>query len=187
MKWSIHPFLVYWELFLTIYRIIFPQPPLNPRWRRYWIQNEHRILVRALPQRIVCHQSSSVFNWVSKAIRDCLVFALIRSVIGRAKLRHHRNQSNQELKSILIWSLAFSRASSRLPLFTLSSHRLMMMFWLVVVITENYDWIVLSGFACALLWRPPELSLLFVSWEYVPLFWLAIEITSAWFLQHYIK
>ena len=44
------------------------------------------------------------------------------------KLRHHRNQSNQELKSILIWSLAFSRASIRLPLFTLSSHRLMMMF-----------------------------------------------------------
>ena len=85
-------------------------------------------------------------------------------MIGRAKLRHHRNQSNQELKSILIWSLAFSRASSRLPLFTLSSHRLMMMFWLVAVITENYDWIVLSGFACTLLWRPPELSLLFVSY-----------------------
>ena len=50
MKWSIHPFLVYWELFLTMYRIIFPQPPLNPRWRRYWIQNEHRILVRDSPR-----------------------------------------------------------------------------------------------------------------------------------------
>ena len=48
--WSIHPFLVYWELFLTMYRIIFPQPPLNPRWRRYWIQNEHRILVRDRPR-----------------------------------------------------------------------------------------------------------------------------------------
>ena len=33
-----------------MYHIIFPQPPLNPRWRRYWIQNELRILVRDNPR-----------------------------------------------------------------------------------------------------------------------------------------
>ena len=57
----------------------------------------------------------AIFNWVSKVILDCFGFALLCSVIGPENLCHNLNQSNTKLKPISIRSLAFSRASSRLP------------------------------------------------------------------------
>ena len=62
-----------------------------------------------------------------EVILDCL--ALLRSVIGLEKSRHHNNRSNTKLEPISTcnWSLAFSRVSSRLPFFTLSFYWLMMM------------------------------------------------------------
>ena len=41
-------------------------------------------------------------------------FALLRYVIGAENSRHFLDQSDLKLKSIAIWSPAFSRASSRL-------------------------------------------------------------------------
>ena len=52
----------------------------------------------------------AIFNCVSKVIRDCIGFALLRSVIGLKKSRHPLNQSDAKVKPILTWSLAFSRA-----------------------------------------------------------------------------
>ena len=62
-----------------------------------------------------------------EVILDCL--ALLHSVIGLEKSRHHNNWSNTKLEPISTcnWSLAFSRVSSRLPVFTLSFYWLMMM------------------------------------------------------------
>ena len=52
----------------------------------------------------------AIFNRVSKVIRDCIGFALLRSVIGLENLRQPLNQSDTKLKPIATWSLAFSRA-----------------------------------------------------------------------------
>ena len=58
------------------------------------------------------------------ALRECIGFALLRSVIGQENSRHHSelNQSDAKLKPIVSWSLAFSRASGRLHVLTSSSH-----------------------------------------------------------------
>ena len=42
-----------------------------------------------------------IFNWVSKVIRNCFVFALLRYVIGPENSRHFLNQSEAKLKPIL--------------------------------------------------------------------------------------
>lgn len=47
--------------------------------------------------------------------------ALLRSVIGLNISRHSPNQSDAKIKPIATWSLAFSRASSRVLVLTLSS------------------------------------------------------------------
>ena len=39
-----------------------------------------------------------MFNGVSRVIRDCMDFALLRSVIGPENLRHSLNQSDGKLK-----------------------------------------------------------------------------------------
>ena len=66
---------------------------------------------------------------MSKVIRDCNGFALLRSVIGLENSHHPLNQSDAKLKPIANWLLAFSRASGQLHVFTLSSH------WLLVILT----------------------------------------------------
>ena len=50
------------------------------------------------------------FSIVSKVIRDCIGFALLRSVIGLENSLHPLNQSDAKLKQIATWSLAFSRS-----------------------------------------------------------------------------
>ena len=55
----------------------------------------------------------AIFSWVLKVIRDCIGFALLRSVIGLENSRHPLNQSNAKQKPIASWSLAFSRACMR--------------------------------------------------------------------------
>ena len=47
------------------------------------------------------------FSIVSKIIRDCNGFALLRSTIGLENSRHSFNQSHTELKAILTWFPAF--------------------------------------------------------------------------------
>ena len=47
-------------------------------------------------------------------------FALLHSVIGLENSRHPLSQSDAKLKPIMTWSLAFSRASGRLHVFTLT-------------------------------------------------------------------
>ena len=42
--------------------------------------------------------------------RDCIGFALLRSVIGLENSSHVLNQSDAKIKPIATWSLAFSRA-----------------------------------------------------------------------------
>ena len=75
----------------------------------------------------------AIFNWVSKVIRDCIGFALLRSVIGLENSRHPLKQSDAKVKPIATWSLAFSRAWDRLRVFTLSSHWFVMIFILVLI------------------------------------------------------
>ena len=69
------------------------------------------------------------FSTVSKVIRDCIGFALLRSVIGQENSRHPLNQSDAKLKAMVTWSLAFSRALGRFRVFTLSPY------WLLVMLT----------------------------------------------------
>ena len=45
----------------------------------------------------------AILNWVSKVIRDCIDFALLRSVIGLENSRHALNQSDAKLKPISTW------------------------------------------------------------------------------------
>ena len=70
---------------------------------------------------------------MSKVIRDCIGFALLRSVISLENSRHPLSQSDAKLKPILTWSLAFSRASSRLHVPTLSSDWFLMIFSFVLI------------------------------------------------------
>ena len=71
----------------------------------------------------------AVFNWVSKVIRHCFGFALLRSMIGLKNSRHLLNQSDANPKPIATWSHAFSRAWRRLRAFASSSH------WFIVLFT----------------------------------------------------
>ena len=70
---------------------------------------------------------------MSKVIRDCIGFALLRSVIGIEISRHTVSQSDSKLKPIVTWSLAFSRASGRLHVFALSSYWLLVIFTFVLI------------------------------------------------------
>ena len=59
---------------------------------------------------------------MSKVIKDCIGFALLRSVVALEISLHFFNQSDAKLKPIATWSLAFSRACRHLLVFALSSH-----------------------------------------------------------------
>ena len=75
---------------------------------------------------------------MSKVIRDFIGFDSLRSVIGLENSRHLLNQSDSKLKPIVTWSLAVSRASGSLHVFTLISHWFLVilhLFLLAVVIT----------------------------------------------------
>ena len=64
-------------------------------------------------------RACEVFSLVAKVIWIALV--LLRSVIGLPNSRHYLSQLNARLKPAPTCSLVFSRASSRLPVSTLSS------------------------------------------------------------------
>lgn len=78
-----------------------------------------------------------VFDWVLKMILDCFRLALLRPVIVGKNSRRHLNRSNAKIRLIQTCSLAFSRASSWLPLFSFSSHWLIMM--LTLILSGNCD------------------------------------------------
>ena len=101
-------------------------------------------------QYAVSHRA--IFNWVSKVIRDCIGYALLRSVIGLEISRHPLNQSDAKVKPIATWSLAFSRAWDRLPLFILSSHWSPSEIFLCSVLIGRYDYF---GFGFTTLNRKP--------------------------------
>ena len=82
-----------------------------------------------------------IFNSVSKVIRDCIDFALLRSVIGPENSRHSRNQSDAKTKTDLVTFVfprfrQFCRLYFEFPLarkgIFLSSHWLLWLlrFWL---------------------------------------------------------
>ena len=64
----------------------------------------------------------AVFNWLSKVIKVCISFSLLRSVIGPESSRNSLNQSYAKQKPISTWSPAFSRALGSFHCFTLSPH-----------------------------------------------------------------
>ena len=64
----------------------------------------------------------AVFNWLSKVIKVCISFSLLRSVIGPENSRNSLNQSYANKKPISTWSPAFSRALGSFHCFTLSPH-----------------------------------------------------------------
>ena len=60
-------------------------------------------------------------KWVSKVIRRCFVFALLRSVIGLENWRHSLNQSDAKLKQTRVDRGRFPRLR-QFACFTCSSH-----------------------------------------------------------------
>ena len=54
----------------------------------------------------VRREFGAVFNWVSKLIRNCFAFPLIRSVIGWKNSRRLLNQSDAKPNPIATWSHA---------------------------------------------------------------------------------
>ena len=60
-------------------------------------------------------------KWVSKVIRRCFVFALLRSVIGLKNWRHSLNQSDAKLKQTRVDRGRFPRLR-QFACFTCSSH-----------------------------------------------------------------
>ena len=88
-----------------------------------------------LPSLQLLHRD--VFNWVSKVIRNCFGFHLLRSVIVWKNPRHLLNQSDAKLKPIATWSHAFSCAWRSLRVSASSSHWFVLLFtflWLAIVI-----------------------------------------------------
>ena len=81
---------------------------------------------------------------MSKVIRDCIDFSLLCSVIGLENSRHPLNQSDAKEKPISTWSLAFSCASGRLQVFTLSSYWLLLIFIFVLIGRSDYFGLTLS-------------------------------------------
>ena len=70
--------------------------------------------------RLIHWNKLAAFSWASKVIRDFFGFALPRS---------RASQPIKWLKPTPSWSLAFSRASSRFLVFSLSSH------WLIMILS----------------------------------------------------
>ena len=73
---------------------------------------------------------------MSKLIRDCIGFALLRSVIGLEISRHLRNQSDAKLNQSRLGYTRFPAlvaGSSRLRAFTLSSHWLLLILLLLLI------------------------------------------------------
>ncbi len=64
--------------------------------------------------------AGAVFTWVSKVIRVCIGFALLRFVIGLKPSRHFLSQSEVKPKPIMTRSRTFSRASCQLLVFASS-------------------------------------------------------------------
>ena len=93
--------------------------------------SQPRFLLKSL-QYCAFYSIEQFFNRMSKVIRDCIGFALLRSVIGLENSRH-LDQSDARLKPIASRSLAFSRAWGRLHVFTLSSHWLLVIFSFVPI------------------------------------------------------
>ena len=96
-------------------------------------------------------------NWVSKVIRNCFDFALLRSVMGLKNSRHLHvlNQSNIKPKPIATWSHAFSHARRRLRLFASSFHSFgslccLRLLWLAILIAlaikNQLLWLGFYGF-----------------------------------------
>ena len=87
---------------------------------------DHWIVFRSIPSCTISHNGLrninhswrvwAIFNWVSKVIRVCFAFALLRPVIGWQNSRHFPIQ--WETKPIrMVYSHAFSRAWRRLHVY----------------------------------------------------------------------
>ena len=82
-------------------------PEKNPRRKPIasWTQATRGQRESNPPLRYLCS-----LDRVSQVVRDCIGFALLRSVIGSENSRHSLDQSDAKLKPITTWSPAFPRA-----------------------------------------------------------------------------
>ena len=76
----------------------------------------------------------AIFNRVSRIIRNCFGFALLRYMIGLKRSCYLLNQSDTKQKPIATWSHAFSHAWRRLRVFASSSHWFIVLFASLVTI-----------------------------------------------------
>ena len=127
-------------LSLVYHLLIFYESPGARKFisqsQSFWHETEKLPAELGIPIRIyflTLTYFRAIFNWVSKVIRDCIGFALLRSVIGLENSRHPLNQSDAKLKPIATWSLAFSRAWDRLGVFTLIYHWFVVIFVFVLI------------------------------------------------------
>lgn len=75
---------------------------------------------------------------MSKVLRDCIGFALLRFGIGPENAPHSLDQSDTKLNPIKTLLPAFSRALGGLLVFTLSSHWLLRAFSILLIGRCNY-------------------------------------------------
>ena len=101
--------------------------PLSPGHREKGaIFNLRALATRKIMRSMDAQWNRTIFNWVSKVIRDCIGFNFTTLCDWSRKLA--------------TWSLAFSRAWGLLPVFTLSSHWLPLKFSFVLI--GHYDYFV---------------------------------------------
>ena len=101
----------------------------QPGW---WLLNKINITMWTFLRNIV------IFCWVSKVLRGCIGFVLLRFGIGPENAPHSLDQSDTKLNPIKTLLPAFSRASGGLLVFTLSSHWLYRTFSILLIGRCNY-------------------------------------------------
>ena len=81
----------------------------------------------------------AIFKWVSKVIRNSFVFCITSLCAWSTKLASLSKPIGWKLKSITIWTPAFSRTLGNLVEFTISSHWLLKIFsFLLIGLCVNF-------------------------------------------------
>ena len=78
-------------------------------WGKIWVMNVSDNTFRGGPIVVNCLVFKELFNWVSKIIRECIGFALLRSMI-RLK--------NSATLSLAIWCITYTYHDPRSPTFS---------------------------------------------------------------------
>ena len=96
-------------------------------YKSYWLAIGHCLATSILLSLFLMQGNVTIFNggknnfqWSVERIWECIVYILLCPVISLENSHHFLNQSDAELKPLMTWSPAFSRAFG--AFFTLSSH-----------------------------------------------------------------